>query len=87
MFKITCENCGRESRVIISNGAIETDGDVHFGIGDGTIDTVHCVGCRIQLESEKWSDVERMEVEAEQEMIEKVERENWMYANDIKEDY
>lgn len=27
----------------------------------------------------------RMEVEAEQEMIEKVERENWMYANDIKE--
>lgn len=39
------------------------------------------------VENEEWSDVERMEVEAEQEMIEKVERENWMHANDIKEDY
>ncbi|AGY47489.1 hypothetical protein BSP36_225 [Bacillus phage BSP36] len=52
MFKITCEHCGRESKVVISNGTIETDGYVHFGVGDGTIDTVHCVGCKTQLDSE-----------------------------------
>ncbi|MGD1416609.1 hypothetical protein [Bacillus stercoris] len=36
---------------------------------------------------EEWSDRERMEIKEEQEMIEKAERENWMFANNIEEYY
>lgn len=35
----------------------------------------------------KWSEQERLEIEAEQEMIAYAERENWMEANDISEEY
>ncbi|MGI8305150.1 hypothetical protein [Bacillus paranthracis] len=34
-----------------------------------------------------WSEQERLEIEAEQEMIAQVERENWMEANHISYEY
>lgn len=34
-----------------------------------------------------WNEQERLESEAEQEMIEQVERENWMEANNISYEY
>lgn len=37
--------------------------------------------------NEEWSDVERMEIEAEQKMVAHAEMENWMYANNIEYDY
>lgn len=35
----------------------------------------------------EWSEQERLEIEAEQEMIAQVERENWMEANNISDEY
>ncbi len=34
-----------------------------------------------------WNEQERLEIEAEQEMIAQVERENWMEANNISYEY
>ncbi len=34
-----------------------------------------------------WNEKERLEIEAEQEMIEQAERENWMEANNISAEY
>ncbi|EEM20644.1 hypothetical protein bthur0001_41370 [Bacillus thuringiensis serovar tochigiensis BGSC 4Y1] len=34
-----------------------------------------------------WNEQERLEIEAEQEMIVQVERENWMEANNISYEY
>ncbi len=35
----------------------------------------------------EWSEQERLEIEAEQEIIAQVERENWMEANNISDEY
>lgn len=35
----------------------------------------------------EWSEQERLEIEAEQEMIARAERENWMEANYISDEY
>lgn len=35
----------------------------------------------------EWSEQDRLEIEAEQEMIAQAERENWMEANDISDEY
>ncbi|EEK50729.1 hypothetical protein bcere0002_22290 [Bacillus cereus ATCC 10876] len=35
----------------------------------------------------EWNEQERLEIEAEQEMIACAERENWMEANNISEEY
>lgn len=34
-----------------------------------------------------WSEQERLEIEAEQELIAQAERENWMEANNIYDEY
>ncbi|KLA07174.1 hypothetical protein B4086_5650 [Bacillus cereus] len=34
-----------------------------------------------------WSEQERLEIEAEKEMIAQAERENWMEANNISDEY
>lgn len=35
----------------------------------------------------EWGEQDRLEIEAEQEMIAQAERENWMEANNISEKY